>query len=559
MNQHQTTAAGWNRVMDRRRFIMASIAGAGALSLASCTGGTRAAQGRTVRLPEGAVGFPTPFASNGDLGYNQTSLLYDTLLWKDSSGQLLPWLATSFEESPDHLTYTFTLRDDVTWSDGRPLTVDDVVFTFDYFAKQETLPPPIIIQPPKGIAEVKALGATTIQVTLATPLVTFAGQVAGALPIIPRHVWANIDDPPAAQDLKLLVGSGAYRLESYSGDGAPMLYAARDDHFLGRPFVRRIELNAVGDPFAALLAGEVDVAMGDGLRPDILAPFQNESFGMVTEQGLSTNALYWNLGKEGPLSDVRFRRACTMAIDRQELVTRLAAGQGQPGNPGFLGPRNPFFAPVPQYELDVTGANALLDAAGYRRGGDGGTRRSPNGAALSFELVISNAEAPLSEILVASLGRIGVEVKPNKVQIGPLLFGSKFVGNYDMAVLPFPGPGPGGPNADPDVLRLLFSSRVPPSLQAATVHVNPRFDELAERQQVTFDVGERKAIVAQMQQMLAEDLAVLPLYYPEVAVLFRKEVLDQWYITPGQFPSAVNNKQLFITGQKTGTQIRTTG
>ncbi len=59
-----------------------------------------------------------------------------------------------------------------------------------------------------------------------------------------------------------------------------------------------------------------------------------------------------------------------------------------------------------------------------------------------------------------------------------------------------------------------------------------------------------------MQAILAEDLPILALYYPEVAVPFRKKVLDGWYFTPGQFPSSVYNKQLFITGQPTGTTIR---
>jgi peptide/nickel transport system substrate-binding protein len=125
-----------------------------------------------------------------------------------------------------------------------------------------------------------------------------------------------------------------------------------------------------------------------------------------------------------------------------------------------------------------------------------------------------------------------------------------------MAVLPFPGPGPGGPNADPDVLRLLFSSRVPASLQAATAYGNEAFNDLAEKQRVTFDQEERKSIVFQMQKMLADDLPVLPLYFPETAIVYRKKVLPDWYFTPGQFPASEDNKQLFITGQKTGTKIR---
>jgi peptide/nickel transport system substrate-binding protein len=442
----------------------------------------------------------------------------------------------------------------VRWSDGRPLTADDIVFTFDHYAAQQTLGPPVIIQPPQGIAKVEARGPTTVEITVDSPLVTFLEQVAGAVPIVPRHVWERIDDPVVVDDKKKLVGSGAYRLREYDGDGGTLLYTARDDYFLGPPYIKRIEYRAIEDQIAGLASNETDVARGLGLREDTLAPFRGDAFGTVTEQGSTTPPLYWNLGKEGALSDVRFRRACAMAIDRRDLVDRLAAGRGVPGNPGFLSPTNPFFVPVRQYDLDVAGANALLEGAGYRAAA-GGVRRDTRGNPLSFELLISNAEAPLSELLVGALRRIGVELRPKLVELGPDLFGNKHVGAYDMAVLFFPGPGPGGPNADPDVLRLLFSSRVPPSLQAASAYANPAFDELAERQRVAFDERDRKDIVAQMQRLLADDLPILPLYYPETTTLFRKDVLDQWYATPGQFPTSQDNKQLFITGTRTGTAI----
>jgi peptide/nickel transport system substrate-binding protein len=551
---------GAGPVLDRRRFLIASLGGAGALFLgASCSPtprpGPGQAAGPTVRLSQGATGFPTPFACNADIGYNQMSLLYDTMLWKDGNGDLLPWLAERMDVSADHLTYTFQLRAGVTWSDGRPLTADDVVFTFDYYAAQQVLSPPVIIQPPQGIAKVRSPGPLTVEIVLDRPQVTFPEQIAGAVPIIPRHVWSPIKDPAAADDLKVLVGTGPYQLKSYDGDGGSMLYTARDDYFLGAPFVKRIEEHAIDDQIAALQANQTDVARAVGPRQDTLAPFQGDAYGMITDQGSTTSPLYWNLIKEGPLSDVRFRRACAMAIDRQDLVNRLSSGRGLPGNPGFLSPMNPFHTPVPQYEFDVAGANALLDGAGYRMGG-GGIRQAPGRGPLSFELLINNAEAPMSELLVSSLRRIGVELRPKQVEIGAQLFGNKLIGNYDLAVLFFPGPGPGGPNADPDVLRVLFSSALAPSLQAATQYVNTTFDDLAERQRVAFDRAERMAIVAQMQRILADDLPMLPLFYPEITLLFRRTPIDQWYFTPGQFPSLQDNKQLFVTGQKAGTRIR---
>ncbi len=560
--------------MDRRRFLLGS---ASVLLLAACSdadsdggsGPTTTATGGgpdepaprerpTARLPHGAFGFPSPFSSNGGFGYIQMSLLYDTLLWKDGEGTLLPWLAAEFERSDDDLTYTFELRPDVSWSDGMPLTAADVAFTFSYYATQEALPPPVIIQPPQGIASVEATSPTTVVITLEAPDVTFAEQVAGALPIIPEHVWAGITDPAAEQDLAILVGSGPYRLETYTGDGGPLLYTAVEDYFLGAPFVERIEFTEVADEFTALLAGDLDSGGGSGVRDDVLAQFEdNAEFGILTESGTTTSALYWNLTRGGALADVAFRQACAKAIDRQDLVARLAGGNGAPGNPGFLGPDNPFTVEVEQHDLDLDGANTLLDDAGYLREGEA-VRTGPDGAPLSFGLLIANTEEALAELLTTALAEIGVELVPNFVEVGPALFGGKLSGGYDMAVLGYPGPTAGGPNSDPDLLRRVFSSESPPSLTSATGYADPEFDELAAQQRTTFDEGERADLVSQMQEILARDLPVLTLYYPDTVLVFRTSVLEDWYLTPGQFPTSNDNKQLFVTGVAAGTTVRPT-
>ncbi|MCA1657234.1 MAG: ABC transporter substrate-binding protein, partial [Actinobacteria bacterium] len=256
----------------------------------------------------------------------------------------------------------------------------------------------------------------------------------------------------------------------------------------------------------------------------------------------------------------RFRQACAMAIDRKELLTRLSAGKGAIGNPGFLGPKNPYYnREVRQYDLDVAGANSLLDSAGYRMG-SGGIRQGPDGKPLSFELRYDSVDgAAMSEIVIPAIKRIGVELRSKPATLGPELFGPKLFGGYDMAVLIYPGPSPGGPNADPEILRVVFRGAPGQfSLTAASNYDNPAFNALADKQSVTFDDAQRKGIVNQMQKIIADDIPILPLYYPERFEVFRKRVLDQWYFTPGEFPTAAHNKQLFVTGMKTGDKIRST-
>ncbi|MEJ7844339.1 MAG: ABC transporter substrate-binding protein [Acidimicrobiales bacterium] len=566
--------------MGRRQFLVFGLGGAAAFTIGACSSDDETASGAgsgatsgtepgaeptdlepaprpTVRLPFGAFGFPSPFSSNGPPGYVQMSLLYDTLLWKDSTGEPLPWLAESFERSDDDLTFTFELRPDVLWSDGTPLTAEDVVFTFDFYAGLEGLPPPVVAQAPQGIASVTASGPTTVAITLESPDVTFPEQVAGTIPIIPRHIWEGITDPAAEQDVAILVGSGPYVLDSaFEGDGSPLLYVANDEYFLGTPFVERIEFTEIEDQFAALLGDAVDSGVGTGLRDDILGPFENDDrFGILTSQGQSTTGLYFNLTKGGALADAGFRRACAMAIDRQDLVDRLAGGNGRPGNPGFLGEENPFVADVEQYAFDVEGANTLLDDAGFARA-DGGGRQGPDGAPLSFELLVSNLETALGELVSAALGEIGVETTIRAAEPGPGIFGAKFSGQFDLVLLGFPGPSAGSLNGDPDLLRRVFSSEAPPSLTSAVGYANPAFDELAAEQRVTFDEDERATIVAEMQALIAEDVPIISLFSPDSTFVFRTDVLEEWYRTPGRYPIDIDNKQLFVTGLSTGVTIR---
>jgi len=227
---------------------------------------------RALHLAGGDAGFPSPFAYSRGPGYVQMSYIYDTLLWTDASGRQLPWLASRVRRSSDGLTYTFELRDNVRWHDGRPLTPADVVFTFDYYAKQ-TLSPEIIAMPVPGIAEVKATGPRTVEFRLKAPIATFLGfGGAGAVPIVPKHIWESIDHAAMATDPKVLVGSGPYRLKSYSGGDGSYLYTANDDYFLGKPFVKRIENRPVGDPLTALKSGEIDAATVLGVTPRCSSP-----------------------------------------------------------------------------------------------------------------------------------------------------------------------------------------------------------------------------------------------------------------------------------------------
>ena len=557
-------------MMNRRTFLVTSLGAAGVLVVGCDRSDDGAAPGTTVapgQTPEGLepaprptlrlagddFGFPSPFAYMRGPGYVQMSYIYDTLLWNDAEGEVMPWLASGFERSDDGLSYTFELRDDVTWHDGRPLTPDDVVFTFDYFAAQ-TLSPQVIVQPSQqgGVAEVVATGGQSVEFRLDRPDATFLEFVAAAVPIVPRHVWEPIDNAPMATDPAVLVGSGPYRLESYTrGEGA-YLYAANDDYFLGRPFVERLENLPVGDELTALLGGDLDAAGGSGLRPDTLAPFQgNDEFQILEgDPGAFQIGLYWNLARGGALADVAFRQACCRAIDRQDMVDRLFGGNGTPGNPGWIPPGDPAHVDVEQYDFDVDAANSMLDDAGYTRTGDE-VRQGPDGP-LRFTLLATSPPTPAIDLVVGALSAIGVELVPETLDT-PTFNQRVLAGDTEMSLI-----ASGGMNGYPDYLRRVYASTTRLT-QHAQGYSNAEVDRLAQVQLTTLDDDERMEAIAEIQRIIAGDVPLLPLFYPTPFHIFRPEVFDAWYYTPGGLGGNIpvaGNKQGFVTGRPTGTEIR---
>lgn len=562
----------------RRRTFLQGVAGAtGAVLLGGCSGGTGgSAAGRTVRVASWtALGYPSPFTYTAGPGYWRMSLLFDTLTWPDSTGEQLPWLASSYEQADDGLSYSLELRPDLTWSDGRPMTTRDVAFTFEYYASEavtRTLTP-LLIGTPRNVADVVETGERTVEIRLERADVTFLQQVLGTVPIVPEHIWSQITDPAGQDGSEALVGTGPYRLESRDVTADTESYVANDGYFLGTPFVRRIEMLPAGDnPLTALAVGALDgaAAVAEGVRNEVLDPFRdNPDFGIIDSMAGFGFPLFFNLSNGGALADLRFRRACLHAIDRNDIVQRLLTGNGEVGSQGFLPPSHAFYnAEVREYPFDPPEAERLLDEGGYRRSGSGGVRTNPDGSPLRYILYIPDSiPLALAELTAANLRAVGVEVELQVIDL-IRLFGIKSAGTYDMLITSYPGPTGIGPNGDPEILRAIYHS-LPPGTEPtaitgntfhkATGYANAEVDRLIEAQIGAYDLEERKRMVGEIQRLVAEDLPMAMLYYTTQFFAYRRDVFDQWYYTPGGFGPGIGdvyNKHPYITGRQEGTEVR---
>ncbi len=507
-----------------------------------------------LRTAGGPWGYPSPFAYSKGPGLVHDLFLFDTLLWKDSTGKLIPWLATSWEHSPDAREWRVTLRDGVKWHDGRPLTADDVAFTFDYMTKGPGKAAPGIVRLPE-ITEVVAESPSRVVIRLPRAFAPFEGLL-GRVPIIPRHIWEAVSDPARLQGPTAVMGSGPYKLDSYDPATNSYRYSANPDYFLGPPAVKHLEFVPAPDELLALQRGDIDAAtlgLEERAVPEAqLKAFDNPRFGTITAPGELTRALHFNLTKGFPFDDKRFRQAVAHAVDRKDLVSRVLFGRGEPGSLGGLAPSNDYAAKdLPDYGKDLAKARALLEEIGLRDANGDGMRDRPDGTPFTAELQSDSRFSPqTTELVQEYLRQVGINVSI-RVLDPTAADAAAAQGNYQMALI-----GYGGLGGDPDVLRTRLSSTVKaPDFSRVHGYASPRFEELASQQLTAVDDGQRRTLVAEMQRIVADDVPMISLYLPTRTTVFVKNTFDAWYFTPGGvfggYPGPLN-KHAFVTGTKTG-------
>jgi len=213
-------------------------------------------RGRTVRAAlSGYENNLTPFTITFASGRpdDLMMLIYDSLFWSQVTEDPEPWLAESATPSEDRRTWTVRLRPGLRWHDGRPLTAQDVKFTFDYF---DQAPPGrwthhVSDVPPYTGGEV--VDERTVRLRFEAPAPTFEILPGADLPILPKHIWQDIDDPATATE-DLPVGSGPYKLTEIVPDQRYRL-EANENYFQGKPLVDAIEMPIVKDANAAFRSG----------------------------------------------------------------------------------------------------------------------------------------------------------------------------------------------------------------------------------------------------------------------------------------------------------------
>ncbi|SFG07722.1 peptide/nickel transport system substrate-binding protein [Desulfotomaculum arcticum] len=472
-------------------------------------------QAEVIKLAGGDWGYPNPYTyyPRGP-GSRKTALIFDGLVTVDAGEKVLPALAGDWQAGGDGLSYTFQLRPGVKWHDGRPFTAGDVVFSYEYAKRY----PPVSVIDFSGVKKMAAVDDRTVAIELDQPDPNFLTGLTG-LKIIPRHIWEQVTDPLNFVAPEAAVGTGPYMLTDYSKEHGTYRYEANEYFWGSKPRVKVIEFVPVSEDILAFEQGEIDRI---SVTPDILPRFENNPEYRVMQYETSwAYRLYFNMRQRPELADQALRQALAYAIDRRELVEKVERGAAVAGNPGVLHPNNPLYnSGVPQYSCDRQKAQDLLAGLGYQDAG-GGVRSNSRGEKLSFTLLADEGSARLAELIKQQLALTGMEV--NVQVVDSKTRDARFLkGDFELCIN-----GSGG-GEDLKEVTGVGQARATSTTAAVIGYQNPEVDRLYAAQEQETDPDKRRQLMAELQQIVAEELPKLTLYYRNTLAVHRPAVYDGW-------------------------------
>ena len=502
--------------------------------------------GRSLRLAitqdEGTL---NPFTyQTGYPGYELMTLIFDTLYLNDENVTPQPWLAEGVEIAEDGLTYTISLKPDLVWQDGERLTAEDVAFTIGYF--QENLLGRFSTSANK-VASAEAPDDLTVVLTLEAPDATFVQTALADIPILPEHVWSEIDDPQSAEEA---MGSGPYVLVEYQPDQFYRL-AENPDFWGPEPAFDTIIAPIIRDQtatFQALLTGAIDAAVRN-VPPELVEQFTGrDDIAIAQGPGFASTILIMDVTK-GAFADREVRQVAAGLIDYGRLVDVLLLGYAVAGTPGFMHPASVFANPaVQEYErLTPEEAKARLEELGFSRGADS-VYVDGNGNRLEFEFIApSNNPIRLraAELIAQDLEAGGFSITVRGMENEALVqrawpdFDVSQGRDYQMSMFGWSAPV----NAQANLRGLLHSDPTVGNLNLSG-YSNPEVDRLADEASVETDEAKRTELLRSIQEVLAQDLPLITLFYQDGIYAYRPAAYDDWTYMAGQ---GIINKGSFVT------------
>ncbi len=487
-----------------------------------------------------------PYLSGGTKDIESASLILEPLLRFNEKGEMVPYLAESVPTiqnggfAKDYKSITYKLKKGIKWSDGSPFTATDVAFTYDYCtgitgcAKANTFEP---------IAKIDALDSHTIVITFKAPKPYPYDILNGAsTPILQRAQFKDClgDKAPSCSKQNFNpIGTGPFMVKDFRPNDVIQLVANPNYRDANKPAFATMTFKGGGDAAAAgrsvMETGEFDYAWNLQLAPDVLARMARGGKGKtVSAFGTLVERIELNLtdpaAKHGDLrstakfphpylSDLRVRKALSMAIDRALLVE---IGYGPAGRPTCnMVPAPAAFASnnTECIKQDMAGAKALLDQAGWRMGPDGVRAKDGVKMEMLYQTSTNAVRQNFQALIKQWWNELGVKVELRNISASVFFGGDagspdtfqKFYADVEMYANNFDGTDP------ENYLAERICSRIPrPETQWQGTNINrfcnADYDKLVTELRQTVGIDKRAPIAKRLNDMLTKDsYSTLPL------------------------------------------------
>ncbi|RLP74081.1 ABC transporter substrate-binding protein [Mycetocola tolaasinivorans] len=454
----------------------------------------------------------------------------DSLVRQESDGSFTPWLAKSWEISPDDLTYTLHLRTDVHFTDGTPFNAAAVKANVDYWLDPATA----ASETSSAFENFKSLETpddSTVVITLSAPYADFLSVLASSFAGIqsPAGIARGIEGNAAAP-----IGSGPFKIESWDKQSQVVLVRNKDYNWApataahqGPAHLDKIIWRFISEPttrFAALQSGEVDAietippeSFQTATSSDNLTLIDGKRAGVPVQLDFNT--------KRAPFNDVSVRQAFRYATDVEAGLKSVFFGAYQ-GFGGALSPSTIFFDPAFEktYTRNLDKANKLLDEAGWTTRDSAGYR-TKDGKRLTANVSMGFGTLPQEYFLLdqiqGSVKEVGIDLQYEKLDDGQAAQ-RRADWDYDLTKDYW-----GGPNTAAALFFLYESTQNIPTAAGyhnnGTGYENPELDAAINQANLITDPAKRQALYSTAQKIISEQALAVPLYIQPLQYLYRND------------------------------------
>ncbi len=490
------------------------------------TGAFAAPREVVIGMP-GDVHSMDPYTLNETINNAINNHLFDTLVETDNNLQPKPGLAGSWEVSEDARTWIFRLRKGVTFHNGNPFTVDDVIYSFDRSKDREV--GASFVHVLSTVESYEKIDDHTLKVTCKSPNALLLAHFKDLLIMNKAHCEGQGNDWIALNPN----GTGRYKLvEHVRGD---RLVLERNPSFWGeQPIVEKVTFKPItneGTRTANMLSGAVDLVVNVPVR-DVKMLEKNKNVTVIAQPGL--RAIYLNMAGwsdtpskdakmplkspdgSNPFKDIRVREAMYRAINIDEIVEKIMNGFAKPMATYSPEGYNGFNPDVKRFDYDPALAEKLLDEAGYKRQSDGYrfevTLDAPNDRYVN--------DGPVATAIAGYFEKVGIKVNPNLMSRS-VFFSYITTTNRmgDNTHLCMTGWSDSGGESALIALDMLYSITQDGEVKEGYggvnrgYYCNPELDKLIDEAIATGDPAQRDGIMKKVWQMAADDVSYIPLYF----------------------------------------------